>query len=59
MLPSYWECVQILSLSALPLIFWYNGKPGRLPQSPAAKKAVQLGFYAFYPAHIVLLWLIA
>lgn len=59
LLPSYWECVQILSLSALPLIFWYNGKPGRLPQSPAAKKAVQLGFYAFYPAHIVLLWLIA
>lgn len=59
LIPAYWDCVQILSLLALPIIFSYNGKPGRLPSAPVAKKSMQLGFYAFYPAHMLLLWLIA
>lgn len=56
LLPGAWARIQILSLLSLPLIFLYNGKPGQLPQNPVAKKAVQLGFYFFYPAHMLLLW---
>lgn len=57
-LPTYWQTVQLVGLLALPLMFLYNGKPGKLPQNRIAKKSVQLGFYAFYPAHMLLLWLI-
>lgn len=51
--------IPLCTLCALPFMFLYNNKPGRMPRSKAAKKAVQLGFYAFYPAHLLLLWLIA
>lgn len=54
--PTRWQMTQMFSLLSLPLIFLYNGKPGTLPQNPAAKKAVQLGFYAFYPVHMLILW---
>lgn len=55
-MPSQWELQQLFSLLALPLIFLYNGKRGKLPARPAAKKAVQLGFYAFYPLHLLALF---
>lgn len=54
--PSRWELLQLFSLLSLVFIFLYNGKRGKLPESPAAKKAVQLGFYLFYPAHLLLLF---
>lgn len=54
--PSKWELLQLFSLLSLPLIFFYNGERGRLPTRPAVKKAVQLGFYVFYPAHLLLLF---
>ena len=41
---------------ALVPIFLYNGEKGRSPKSPAAAKAAQLGFYLFYPVHLLLLW---
>lgn len=53
--PSAWELTQLFSLLALVFLFFYNGKKGRLPASPAAAKAVQLGFYLFYPVHMLLL----
>lgn len=53
-----WELKQLFSLLALVFIFLYNGKRGALPQKPAARKAVQLGFYVFYPAHLCLLILL-
>ena len=53
---SRWEWAQLCSLAALVPIFLYNGNKGRSPKSPAAAKAGQLGFYLFYPAHLLLLW---
>lgn len=53
-----WEKTQVWSLLALPLIFAYNGKKGSVPGGKAAAKAVQYGFYAFYPVHMLILWLI-
>ena len=48
--------VQTVSLAALLPVFLYNGEKGRSPKSPAAAKAAQLGFYLFYPVHLLLLW---
>ena len=45
--------VELCSLAALIPIWLYNGQRGFSP------KAVQYGFYAFYPAHILVLSLIA
>ncbi len=44
--------LQSFYLLALPLIFRYNGQKGR------STKALQYGFYAFYPVHLLILWLI-
>ena len=46
-------CQQGLALLALVPIWLYNGQRGFSP------KAVQYGFYAFYPVHILVLSLIA
>ncbi len=54
--PSAWELTQLFSLLALVPIFFYNGKKGRLPASRGGAKAVQLGFYLFYPLHILALY---
>ena len=43
--------IQSISLFALPLLALYNGTPGR--------KGLKYGFYIFYPAHLVVLWIIA
>lgn len=43
--------IQSISLFALPLLALYNGAPGR--------KGLKYGFYVFYPAHLVVLWVIA
>ena len=51
-----WEVIQIYSLFALPLILSYNGKKGRMPRTPVLSKLTQLGFYLFYPAHMLVLW---
>lgn len=50
--------VQVYSVAALPFIFAYNGEKGTLPGGRKLGKLVQYGFYAFYPAHLLLLWLI-
>ena len=54
-LPSDWVLIQGFSLFALIPIFFYNGKRGRFPQKKWAAKAVQWGFYLFYPLHMILL----
>ena len=54
--PGKWQITQTLSLLALPLIFLYNNKPGKLPNNPIAKKAIQYAFYLFYPLHMLLLY---
>ncbi len=54
-----WEMLQLLALGALPLIFAYNGQKGSTPRSPLAAKAAQLGFYLFYPVHMLALWALA
>lgn len=56
--PTQWQLLQLFALLALVPIFLYNGKKGGALRSPAAAKAVQLGFYLFYPAHLLLLWAI-
>ena len=54
--PTKWELIQLFSLLSLVFIFLYNGKKGNLPTSKAGAKAVQLGFYLFYPVHMLLLY---
>lgn len=56
--PGKWDLWQLFSLGALPLIFLYNGQKGPAPQNKFLAKAVQLGFYLFYPVHMLLLWLL-
>lgn len=55
---SQWDLWQLFSLCALLPIFLYNGKKGPAPQNKALSKAVQLSFYLFYPAHMLILWLL-
>ncbi len=57
-IPSQWQRLQLCALLALPLIFAYNGSKGRMPAGKRSAKAVQLGFYLFYPAHLLILWAI-
>lgn len=54
--PSAWTLTEAYALLALIPIFLYNGKKGRTPKNKTAAKLVQLGFYIFYPAHMLLLW---
>lgn len=53
-----WEKTQVWSLLALPLIFAYNGQKGKMPGGMVGAKIAQYGFYAFYPVHMLMLWLI-
>ncbi len=53
--PGYMQLPRVLGL--IP-IFLYNEKKGSEPKSKAAKKALQLGFYIFYPAHILILYIL-
>lgn len=54
--PSKWEMTQLFCLLSLVFIFLYNGKKGNMPASKAGAKAVQLGFYLFYPVHLLVLY---
>lgn len=53
-----WKRAQICSVAAFPLIFSYNGEKGRVSGGKTMEKIVQYGFYAFYPIHMLALWLI-
>ena len=55
---SRWDLWQLFSMAALPLIFLYNGKKGIMIKKKFPAKLVQLGFYLFYPAHMLVLWLL-
>lgn len=43
--------IQSFCLLSIPFMLLYNGTPGR--------KGLKYGFYIFYPAHLVVLWVIA
>ena len=49
---------QIYSMLALIFIFSYNGKKGDYPGGKVTEKLIQYSFYAFYPVHQLVLWLI-
>lgn len=53
-----WELLQVFSLLSLPLIFLYNGQKGGVTANARVAKAVQYGFYLFYPLHMLVLWLL-
>lgn len=55
---SVWDLRQLCCIGSLIPIFLYNGKKGTYPQSCFAAKLLQYGFYAFYPLHMLILWLI-
>lgn len=57
-LPNAWTLKEIYALLVLVLIFFYHGKRGYTPQSRLASKALQFGFYAFYPVHLLILYFI-
>ena len=53
--PAY---IQMNRVFALIPIFLYNGEKGKAPKSKTAAKIMQLGFYAFYPVHMLIIYLI-
>lgn len=57
-IPGQWEWIQLFSLFAFVFIFAYNGKKGGIRGTKTAQKRMQYGFYLFYPAHMLILWLI-
>lgn len=54
--PTKWQFAQLFCLLSLVFIFLYNGNKGKLPGSRGGAKAVQLGFYLFYPVHMLALF---
>ena len=56
--PTEWDVYQLYGLLSFGLIRSYNGRPGLTPASRPGRKAAQLGFYAFYPLHMLALWLV-
>lgn len=54
--PTEWQMTQLFGLLSLVFIFLYNGKKGRTPTSKTGAKAAQLGFYLFYPVHMLILF---
>lgn len=56
--PTLWEWTQLYAAFALLYIFLYNGKRGPDIQSRPLRRAIQYAFYAFYPVHLLILWLI-
>lgn len=50
---SQWSILQLGSLLALPMIFLYNGNKENCGKW---NRWIQYGFYAFYPAHLLVLW---
>ncbi len=55
-LPDDWTMQGAFALLALIPIFLYCGKKGYSPKSKAGAKALQIGFYLFYPVHMLVLW---
>lgn len=55
-LPDTWTMTEAFALLALIPIFLYYGKKGFVPKSKIGAKALQIGFYLFYPVHMLLLW---
>ena len=55
-IPTTWQLMSLVILLTLPMIFFYNDKSG-MPKNPKAKKTIQLFFYAFYPLHMLILFL--
>lgn len=56
--PSAWEMTQIYAFGALIFISLYNGKRGVEIQNKINRLIFQYSFYAFYPLHLLALWLV-
>ena len=54
----WWDRYQLYALFALVFIFCYNGQKGKYPKGNVPAKLTHYGFYLFYPAHQLVLWLI-
>ena len=56
---TQWDLRQMFSLFSLPFLCSYNGqKGGPSLQSRFLERLLQYGFYAFYPVHQLVLWLL-
>lgn len=53
-----WNLYKLYAILSFGLMRAYDGSPGPRPASRLGRKAVQLGFYAFYPVHMLALWLL-
>ena len=54
---TQWTWIQLCSLAAIPMVAAYNGQKGG-PKGAIASRLAQWGFYLFYPAHLLALWLL-
>ena len=55
-MPDSWTLKQLFSLLSMIPILLYNGKKGWSPSTQPWKKLWQLGFYAYYPLHMTVLF---
>ncbi len=55
---SEWSCIQIFAATAAVMLLFYNGKPGHVPESKMGRLVFKYSFYAFYPIHLILIWII-
>jgi len=54
---SFMDHIQPFAALAMLLLLFYNGKSG-MPRSRTVKTVLQYAFYAFYPLHILVFWLV-
>lgn len=52
-----WAFVQLYALFALVPILLYNGKKGHNPTNRTMNKIIQYAFYAYYPLHMLIIYL--
>lgn len=53
-----WAFVQLYALFALIPILLYNGKKGFTSTNPAISKVMQYAFFAYYPLHMLIIYLL-
>ena len=54
--PDEWTWMQLFTLLTVPLILSYNGEKGPAPSTRFLRKLTQYAFYAFYPIHMLILY---
>ncbi len=53
-----WSWIQLFEIFCIVPILAYNGKKGYTPRSKGGRALLRIGFYLFYPVHMLVLYLV-